>query len=148
MTMHKDYRSKYPNNSEICENKVKDLKRNLRSHQAIFSKPINKAKVTTIALYKITKILAKKSNPFEDGNVIKECSFVVGDSLLKEFKTTTEMQLRRSSYLQGLSLEELNVCLMTVKNNWGKILKFVNILAFSLMSQLMSVNASQLLVFI
>jgi hypothetical protein len=39
MTMHKDYISKYPNNSKIHRNKVEDLKRNLQSHQAILTKP-------------------------------------------------------------------------------------------------------------
>jgi hypothetical protein len=65
MTMHKDYISKYPDNREIHINEVEDLKCNLQSHQTIFSKPINKAKVATIALYKITEILAKKQKPFK-----------------------------------------------------------------------------------
>jgi hypothetical protein len=72
MTMHKDYISKNSNNSKICTNKVEDLKHNLTQCQAIFSKPINKAKVATIASYKITEILAKKEEeeekPFEDGD--------------------------------------------------------------------------------
>jgi len=58
------------------------------------------------------------------------------------------MQLKRSSYLEVLSLEEWNVCLMTLNNNWGKILKFVNFLAFSEMSQLMAVMLPKLLIFI
>jgi hypothetical protein len=67
------------------------LKRNLRSRRAIFSKPINKAKATTIALYKFTELLAtkkkkKKKKPFEDGDVIKEYLIVAGDSLFNEFK--------------------------------------------------------------
>jgi hypothetical protein len=89
--MNKDYISKYPDNSEIWRNKVEDLKRNLRSRQAIFSKPVNRAKEATIASYKITEILAKKKKPFEDGNVIKECLVVAGDSLFNEFKNKTGM---------------------------------------------------------
>jgi hypothetical protein len=58
--------------------------------QAVFYKPINKARVATIASYKITEILAKKS--FEDGNVIKECLVVAGNSLFKEFKHKTIIQ--------------------------------------------------------
>jgi hypothetical protein len=85
MTMHKDYISKYPDNSEICKNKVEDLKHNLQLHKAVFSKPINKTTVATIALYKATVILAKKKKkkkkPFEDGNVMKECLVVAGNSL-------------------------------------------------------------------
>jgi len=42
MTMHKDYLSKYPNNSESGRNKVEDMKHNLSSRQSILSKPINK----------------------------------------------------------------------------------------------------------
>jgi hypothetical protein len=53
MTMHKKYRSKYPNR-EIRGNKAEDLKRNLRSRQAIFPKPkpINTAKVLCMKLRK------------------------------------------------------------------------------------------------
>jgi hypothetical protein len=90
MTMHKDYISKYPDNSEIRRNKVEDLKHNLRSRQAIFSKPVNKAKAAIITSYKITEILAKKK-PFEDGNMIKECLVVAGNSLCNEFKNKTEI---------------------------------------------------------
>jgi hypothetical protein len=89
MTMHEDYISKYPDNSEIRRIKAVDLKRNLRSRQAIFSKPVNKAKAAIIASYKITEILDKK--PFENGNVIKECLVVAGDSIFNEFKNKTEI---------------------------------------------------------
>jgi hypothetical protein len=83
MTIHKDYISKYRDNSEIRRNEVEGLKRNLWSHQVIFCKPINKAKAVTIASYKITEMLAKKKKkkPFEDGNVIKEYLVVSGNSL-------------------------------------------------------------------
>jgi hypothetical protein len=84
MTMNKDYTSKHPN-SEIRRNKAEDLKHNLRSRQAIFSKPIKKAEAATTASYKIAGIFAKKK-PFGDGNVIKECLVVAGDSLFNEFK--------------------------------------------------------------
>jgi hypothetical protein len=59
----------------------------------IFSKfrPINKDKAATIALYKIKEILAEKKMPSEDGNMIKECLVVAGDSLLNEFKNKTEI---------------------------------------------------------
>jgi hypothetical protein len=55
LAMHKDYISKYPNNSEIRRNKAEDMKRNLQLHQAIISKSkiIKKANATTTVLYKI-----------------------------------------------------------------------------------------------
>jgi hypothetical protein len=57
MTMRKGSVSKYPDNSEICRNKVEESKRNLRSRQAIFSKskPINNAQGATIASIKSQK---------------------------------------------------------------------------------------------
>jgi hypothetical protein len=76
------------------------LKRNLRSRQAIFSKPVNKAKAATTAWYNITEILATKKNHSEDGNVIKECLVVAGDSLLMNLKIKlkyAEVQLSRST---------------------------------------------------
>jgi hypothetical protein len=67
--------------SLICSaivNKIEVLKHNVLLHQAIFSKPVNKARVATIASYKIREVLAKKMMiPFENGNV-KEC-LVMGD---------------------------------------------------------------------
>lgn len=70
MTMHKDYIRKYSDNSESYTNKAEDLKRNLRSRQAIFPKFTNKAKVATITSYKITENLAMKKKAFERGTVI------------------------------------------------------------------------------
>jgi hypothetical protein len=62
--------------------------------------------------------LVQKKKPSEDGNVIKECLVVAGDSLLMDLKIKLKyaMKLRRSSYLEVLSLEEWNVCLMTMNN--------------------------------
>jgi hypothetical protein len=105
------------------------LKRNLRSRQAIFSKPVNKAKAATIASYKITEILSKKKKPFEDGNVIKECLVVAGDSLFNEFKNKTEIcnaikgvQLSRSTVTRRVECmsddteqqirQDLEICLI------------------------------------
>jgi hypothetical protein len=47
--------------------------------------------MATIALYKITEILAKKQKPFEDAYVIKECLVVAGDSLFNDFKNKTKI---------------------------------------------------------
>jgi hypothetical protein len=105
--MHKGYVSKYPDNSEMRGNKAKNLKRNLRSRQAIFPKPIpiNKAKMATTASYGITQILAKKK-PFEDGSVMKQCLDVAGGSLHNSFKNKDKctVQLMSSSYLEVSSI--------------------------------------------
>jgi hypothetical protein len=50
------------------------------------SKPINRAKAAAIASYKVIEMLAKKKTPFEDGNVMKGCSFMAGDLFFNEFK--------------------------------------------------------------
>jgi hypothetical protein len=92
MTMHEDYISKFSDNSEIHRNRIEDLKCNIQSCQAIFPKPINKAKTATIASYKITEILAKKKKkPFGDGNMIKGCFVVASNSLFNKFKNKTEI---------------------------------------------------------
>lgn len=57
----------------------------------MFSKPISKTKAANIAQYKITEILDKQKNPYEDGNAIKECVLVAGESLLIEIKNTTKI---------------------------------------------------------
>jgi hypothetical protein len=79
-------------------------------------------------LYKITEILAKKKKkkPIEDGNVIKECLIVTGNSLFNEFKNKTEIcdavkevQLSRSTITRRVEnmsdnteqlREELEIC--------------------------------------
>jgi hypothetical protein len=80
MTVHEDYVSKYPSNSEIRRNKFEDFKRNVLLCHAVFSKykPINETKEVTIASYIIAEILARKK-PFEDGNMIKECLGIAGN---------------------------------------------------------------------
>jgi hypothetical protein len=124
--MHKDYISKYPDNSEIRRNKVEDFKRNSRSRQAMVykPKPIGKGKAVIVASYKITEILGKKKHkkkkkkkkkPFDDGNVIIECIVLAGDYLMNlETKLEYAVQLKRSSYFKILSLGEWNVCLTTL----------------------------------
>ena len=47
MIMHKDYISKYPDNSKLRTHAAQDLKHNSRSRQAIFYKLINKAKAVS-----------------------------------------------------------------------------------------------------
>jgi hypothetical protein len=108
MTMHKDYKSKYLDNSKLQRNKVGNLRYQLQSRQAIFCKAVNKAKATTVAWCKITENLAMKTKPFEDGNVVKECLAVAGDSLFNEFNIETEISnaIKGSVYLRVLSLEE------------------------------------------
>ena len=61
-----------------------------------------------MASYIITEIFVKNKKPFEDGNMIKECLVVAGDSLFNELKMKLkcEMQLRRYSYHGGSSVEE------------------------------------------
>jgi hypothetical protein len=49
-----------------------------------------------------------KTKPFEDGNVVKECLAVAGDSLFNKFNNETEISnaIKGSVYLRVLSLEE------------------------------------------
>ena len=114
MTVHKDYTNKSPDNSKICSNKDEDLKQILQSHQTTFSKPINKAKEANTTLYRITEILAKKKR-FEDGDVINKCLSLASKSLFNILKIQLKyaMQIRRTIYLELLSLQEWNVCPVT-----------------------------------
>ena len=48
MIPRKDYTSKYPEDSEVAENKVADLKHNLRALQRIFSDLHNVTKELTL----------------------------------------------------------------------------------------------------
>jgi len=121
MTMHKDYISKY-SNSEIHRNKVEDLKCNLWLCQAIFSKPINKAKALPLLHIKSQKYWWR--SPLKIVMLIKNVLLwqVIRYLMNSKIKLKYALQLRRSSYFKVLSLEEWNVCMMTM-NKWGKILK-------------------------
>jgi hypothetical protein len=55
------------------------------------SESINKTNEVIIALYIIAEILARKKKLFEDGNVIKECLDVEGNSLFNSFTNKTEI---------------------------------------------------------
>ena len=58
MTENEDYLGKYLNNSKI-QNEADDLKCNFWSHEAIFSKSTNRAKLATIASRKIAETFPK-----------------------------------------------------------------------------------------
>jgi len=66
ITKNKNYLGKYLNNSKI-QNEADNLKCNFWSHEAIFSKSTNRAKVATIASHNIAEV--KKM--FEVGSGVK-----------------------------------------------------------------------------
>ena len=84
----------------------------------IFSNLIRKPKAAIITSRKITEILHKNKMPSEDGNMIKNGLLAAGDSLFNKFKNKTEIcdAIKRSSYLGILSVEDCNVCPITLWN--------------------------------
>ena len=91
VTVHGNYNTKYPANSTLRREKVKQLKDALRAQQDTFQKPISKARAATVASFNVAHVLAKKRKPFEDGETVKECLVAAAESLFQDFKNNTDI---------------------------------------------------------
>lgn len=90
-TVHTNFDSDYPMNSEIRRKKIISLKSSITNQQSFFTKPLQQHKAATIASYKISHLLAKNKKPFTDGELVKEAMLEAADSLFEEFKNKKEI---------------------------------------------------------
>ena len=81
MTKNEVYLGKYLNNSKI-NNEAGDLKCNIWSHEAIFSKSTNRAKVATTASHEIVETLSKWRKCLKVVVVLEKCLVVATELLL------------------------------------------------------------------
>ncbi len=91
VTLHKNYDTKYPSDSAVRREKVKQLKSELQAQQDTFRKPLDKAKASTVASFSVAHVLAKKKKTFEDGETVKECWLEASESLFENFKNKAEI---------------------------------------------------------
>ncbi|CAB3240764.1 unnamed protein product [Arctia plantaginis] len=91
------------------------LKRELIGQQAMFTKPIQDSETATEVSYEISRMIAKRSRPFNDGDFVKECIEIAAKKMCPEAtKKFEKMQLnrmtiqRRIMFLSGNIAEQLN----------------------------------------
>ena len=116
LTLHKNYQTNYPQNSDIRKNKIRDLKDQLKVQQNVFKKPMLQSRAVTLASLKVSHILAKKCKPFSDGEFIKEAFLEMSDSLFNDFKNKDEInaaiknvQLSRNSVMRRIEKMSENI---------------------------------------
>nr|XP_022900894.1 general transcription factor II-I repeat domain-containing protein 2A-like [Onthophagus taurus] len=72
------------------------LKRELIGQQAMFIKPIQDSETATEVSYEISRMIAKRSRPFNDGDFVKECIEIAAKKMCPEAaKKFEKIQLNR-----------------------------------------------------
>lgn len=81
---------------ELRKQKMLSLKRELIGQQAMFTKPIQDSETATEVSYEISRMIAKRSRPFNDGDFVKECIEIAAKKMCPEAaKKFEKIQLNR-----------------------------------------------------
>nr|XP_022905226.1 general transcription factor II-I repeat domain-containing protein 2-like [Onthophagus taurus] len=81
---------------ELRKQKMLSLKRELIGQQAMFIKPIQDSETATEVSYEISRMIAKRSRPFNDGDFVKECIEIAAKKMCPEAaKKFEKIQLNR-----------------------------------------------------
>ncbi|KAL4719466.1 hypothetical protein ACJJTC_018536 [Scirpophaga incertulas] len=81
---------------ELRKQKMLSLKRELIGQQAMFTKPIQDSEAATEVSYEISRMIAKRSRPFNDGDFVKECIEIAAKKMCPEAaKKFEKIQLNR-----------------------------------------------------
>ena len=90
-SFHKKYDSDFPPKSELRKRKIRELKAQFSSQQALFTRATSKSKAATIASFRVSRVLSKHKKPFQDGEIFKEAFLEAADSLFENFKNKSEI---------------------------------------------------------
>ncbi|CAK1596193.1 unnamed protein product [Parnassius mnemosyne] len=94
---------------ELRKQKMLSLKRELIGQQAMFTKPIQDSETATEVSYEISRINAKRSRPFNDGDFVKECIEIAAKKMCPDAaKKFEKIQLNRMTIqrrIMSLSVE-------------------------------------------
>uniref|UniRef100_A0A8D9B6H1 Uncharacterized protein n=1 Tax=Cacopsylla melanoneura TaxID=428564 RepID=A0A8D9B6H1_9HEMI len=90
-SMHADVGKKFPPQSLMRKEKVKQLKSKLFEQQSTFVKKTLQNEAATIASFRVAKVIARRKKPYQDGEMIKEAFVEAGEALFAGFKNKTEM---------------------------------------------------------
>ncbi|XP_022906223.2 protein FAM200C-like [Onthophagus taurus] len=97
---------------ELRKQKMLSLKRELIGQQAMFIKPIQNSETATEVSYEISRMIAKRSRPFNDGDFVKECIEIAAKKMCPEAAEKFEkIQLNRMTIQRRImSLSALDEC--------------------------------------
>ncbi|XP_072377718.1 general transcription factor II-I repeat domain-containing protein 2-like [Diabrotica undecimpunctata] len=95
---------------ELRKQKMLFLKREFIGQQAMFTKPIQDSETATEVSYEISRMIVKRSRPFNDGDFVKECIEIAAKKMCPEAsKKFEKIQLNRMTIQRPiLSLSALN----------------------------------------
>lgn len=115
-TIHGEYQSDFPPNTEVRKIKLQQLKSRLTAQQLVFSQPQEQSKAATEASFQISYKIAQKCKPFSDGEYIKQIFEEVSDTLFVNFKNKNEikkaikdLQLSRNTVMRRIEMMSKNV---------------------------------------
>ena len=80
-SFHKKDDSDFPPKSELRKRKIRQLKAQLSSQQALFTRATSKSKAATIASFRVSPVLSKHKKTLQDGE----------ESLFENFKNNSEI---------------------------------------------------------
>jgi len=100
VSLHKiDFENLYPLDSAARKQHLKQLKSSLTGQQNLLKSAMNETKLTTLASFKISWLLAQHKKPFSDSEIVKSC-ILESMKILLEGSKEKEAILSRISKLQ------------------------------------------------
>ncbi|KAK9700911.1 hypothetical protein QE152_g30954 [Popillia japonica] len=108
------------------------LKRELIGQQAMFTKPSQDSETATEVSYEISRMIAKRSRPFNDGDFVKESIVIAAKKMCPEAaKKVEKIQLNRMTIqrrIMSLSVENapesMQLEIIDIQNDQGLRNKF------------------------
>lgn len=129
---------------ELRKQKMLSLKRELIGQQAMFTKPIQDSETATEVSYEISRMIAKRSRPFNDGDFVKECLEIAAKKMCPEAaKKFEKIQLNRMTIQRRIMSLSGNIAEQLIEKT--KIIEFFS-LALDESTDISS--TAQLLIFI
>ncbi|CAK1578448.1 unnamed protein product [Parnassius mnemosyne] len=112
---------------ELRKQKMLSLKRELIGQQAMFTKPIQDSETATEVNYEISRMIAKRSRPFNDGDFVKECIEIAAKKMCPEAaKKFEKIQLNRMTIQRRIMSLSGNIALSGVATDGAPSMIGVN----------------------
>lgn len=98
-TNHPKFKDTFPPKSTIHAKQVVELKLGLKAPQSLFVKLANSQKAATEASFR--HLLAQHKKPFTDGELIKEATLIIGNTVFNHFKNKDDITAALSNVTLG-----------------------------------------------
>lgn len=100
-TNHPKFKDIFPPKSAIHAKRVVELKSGLKAQQSLFVKPANSQKAATEASFRVNHLLAQHKKPFTDGELIKEVTLIIANTVFNDFKNKDDIKAALSNVPLG-----------------------------------------------